>query len=345
MGRGTIAVALAKTMSSDSLYVLHDLRGRRRGNRGISKYERKEIENHISSYPSMDPHYVRKSSRRKYLDSTLSIAKMHAQFLELNKHNKLSNTKLSTYRYIFNTEFNFSFFRPKKDQCLQCSKFKDLLCPTELERKMYDQHLESKNQAQEDKAKDKQKASIDPDYYSFTFDLQSVLYTPCSSVSSLYYTRKLSVYNLTVYDQVSKDGSCYMWDQCNGQRGSCEIGTCLVKHIQSLPRTCLQASFYSDSCGGQNRNKFIVGALRYALLSSHVEAISIKFLVLGHTEMECDSMHSAIENSKKYGQKINIPNDWYNIIKSARKSQPYLIYPLEFSDFLNFKPSCNVLNF
>jgi len=41
-----------------------------------------------------------------------------------------------------------------------------------------------------------------------TADLQSVFSTHCGNVSSLYYARKLSVYNLTVYNQVTHDGYC-----------------------------------------------------------------------------------------------------------------------------------------
>ena len=89
-----------------------DMRGRKRGSKGIKHMH--EIKSHIKSYPAMEPHYVRKTSKRKYLDSSLNIAKMHSQFLELHKDSDLANTKLSSYRYVFNTEFNLSFFRPKR---------------------------------------------------------------------------------------------------------------------------------------------------------------------------------------------------------------------------------------
>ena len=55
-------------------------------------------------------------------------------------------------------------------------------------------------------------------------------------------------------------------------------------------------------------------------------------------------MYSATESSKKYGQKVNYPNDWHNIIRAARKRQPYIIIPLEYNDFLDFKPFCRLLN-
>ena len=66
----------------------------------------------------------------------VNIAKMNSQFLELHKDSDLANTKLSSYRYVFNTEFNLSFFRPKKDQCLTCTRFQDLQCPSDQDKKL-----------------------------------------------------------------------------------------------------------------------------------------------------------------------------------------------------------------
>jgi len=40
------------------------------------------MKQHIQSYPTMDSHYCRASSSRKYLDSRLTIKKMYEQFGE-----------------------------------------------------------------------------------------------------------------------------------------------------------------------------------------------------------------------------------------------------------------------
>ena len=37
----------------------------------------------------------------------------------------------------------------------------------------------------------------------------------------MYYKRKLAVYNLTVYAYPSPNGQCYVWNEANGNRGSC----------------------------------------------------------------------------------------------------------------------------
>lgn len=64
-------------------------------------------------------------------------------------------------------------------------------------------------------------------FRAFTFDLQAVLYSSCSTVSSLYYSRKFASYNFTLLDQSSKKGFCYIWNENYGLRGSDEIPHCL----------------------------------------------------------------------------------------------------------------------
>ena len=336
LGKKTLSVALEKRIGTDD-HVSADRRGRAKGYRKIKDQVRTSIRHHIDSYPVMEPHYVRKETNRKYLESRLSVPKMHDEYMEVHKENIAYHCKLSTYRYIFNNEYNLSFHVPKKDQCLTCTKYHSKEKYTDEETAEYDIHIALKDEAKAEKESDKRAAGDDASFASYTMDLQSVLYTPCSAVSSLYYSRKLCVYNFTVYDQESKNGVCYIWNECDGKRGSTEIGTCLFKHLCSIAKNKRHVSLFSDSCGGQNRNQYVVGAAHFALNNCHLERVDLKFLVSGHTSMEVDSMHSAIETSKKYGQNVYIPEDWYNIIRSARRKTPYVIVPIEYDEFMDFK--------
>ena len=56
---------------------------------------------------------------------------------------------------------------------------------------------------------------------------------------------------------------------------------------------------YSDSYTGQNRNKFMAMELLHAVKTSSIEMIDNEFLQTGHINLECDSMHSAIDFAKK----------------------------------------------
>ena len=109
------------------------------------------------------------------------------------------------------------------------------------------------------------------------------------------------------------------------------------KYLNSLPRYITHVILYSDSCSGQNRNQYIAYALRYALSKiEHIKTIDQKFLESGHTQMECDSMHSAIEYAKKRTS-VYVPSQWDTIMQMARRQNPYTVIPLSFSDMKDFK--------
>lgn len=83
-----------------------------------------------------------------------------------------------------------------------------------------------------------------------------------------------------------------------------------------------------------------------ALLSTainHNIIIEQKFLEVGHTQMEADSMHSTIERALK-NKDINVPAEYVEVCRSARKKpKPYDVTYLsheffkKFNDVLMFK--------
>ena len=175
-----------------------------------------------------------------------------------------------------------------------------------------------------------------------TFDLQSVLQLLCSDVSSMYYKQKLCVYNFTIYEANSRVGHCYLWNELDGKRGSSEIGSCIRHYLSSLPVTVKRVSFHSDPCGRQNRNQYVASVLMHSVQSLPLEEITLNFLETGHTQMECDSMHAAIELAKKnvlvYSQR-----EWYNVTHMAHRHKPYIVHKLDFSSFFDLKKVKNYL--
>lgn len=137
----------------------------------------------------------------------------------------------------------------------------------------------------------------------------------------MFYSRKLCVYNLTIYEGAKRNiGYCYFWNEINGKRGSSEIGTTLFKYINQLPSIITELSLFSDTCGGQNRNQHVAAILLYTVSNTHIQTIEHKFLESGHSYMECDSMHSAIEHAKK-NTDVFLMNVWANIFKKARSKR------------------------
>lgn len=239
-------------------FVQSDQRGRHTPFNKTSDELLEGVRRHINSFPRVESHYCRKSSTRQFLGADLNIQKMYRLYQEWCEKQNFSSVKIGVYLRIFNSDFNLYFHRPKKDMCRVCEKYNNMNSEERAAfQEHYDRHMQNKEQARMIKEADKQRATEYNSFRSYTFDLQSVLYTPCSQVSSLYYTRKFCTYNLTIYDQATKKGSCYMWSETEGKRGSDEIGTCLKLHLDKLPEEVTHISLFSDCCGGQNRNRYV----------------------------------------------------------------------------------------
>lgn len=166
-------------------------------------------------------------------------------------------------------------------------------------------------------------------------DLQSVLLSPKSNVSSMYYKTKLAVHNFTLYNLKSKDGYCFIWNETEGNLTAQEFSSIICKFVLSLlPLDGNKIKLYSDGCGFQNRN---VTLSNYLLNIAMTENITIeqKYLEKGHTQMEVDPMHSSIERILK-NTNINIPADYINICAKARRiPKPYSVHYLEHYYFKN----------
>lgn len=96
---------------------------------------------------------------------------------------------------------------------------------------------------------------------------------------------------------------------------------------------------YSDQCGGQNRNIKLSLFCQYVV--SHpdftIEEIDHTFLVSGHSYLPCDQDFGLIEKNKKNFREIYIPQNWLDVIKTARKKQPFKIIRMTSRDFFSSK--------
>lgn len=82
----------------------------------ISAYERESVNSHTESINASELQYLGKESKKKYRKSSINITRIFQNHQEKVKHDPQAETKLSMYRCIFNTEYNFSFHLPKRDQ-------------------------------------------------------------------------------------------------------------------------------------------------------------------------------------------------------------------------------------
>lgn len=183
-------------------------------------------------------HYTRKDTKGEFLGPDLTLPKMYELYCEKCKMDDFESVKLSTYRKIFNENLNLSVHIPKKDQCNTCSKYYNELengTVTPEGKQAFSDHQERKKESKRRKQKDKDRAKCDSNFHVVCFDLQYLLHTLCSFVSSMYYMRKLCCYNLSVYSLGDATATCFVWTEIDAKRGASEVATCLIKHFQALP--------------------------------------------------------------------------------------------------------------
>lgn len=129
-----------------------------------------------------------------------------------------------------------------------------------------------------------------------------------------------------------------MWHEAIAKRGGNEVASCLYEHLKALPVDVKNITFWSDSCFGQNKNSFV--ALMFAMFVStvdNIETIDHKFLVPGHTHMECDVDHSVIERKKKRAAiQIHHPRDWYQFVRTVGVSKSFHVHEMLQSSFKDF---------
>lgn len=91
-----------------------------------------------------------------------------------------------------------------------------------------------------------------------------------------------------------------MWHDGVSGRGANEIASCLYHFLNSVTAPEIKhIIFYSDTCGGQNKNSILAAMFVYTLRHHPIlESVDHKFLIPGHKHMECDNDHALIEKKK-----------------------------------------------
>lgn len=294
------------------------------------------IQQFFDSLPKLESHYCRKDSQKLYLEpqwqSKAELFRLYESFCE-------SKGKLHLRPSIFNfyavfDDSNIGLFQPKKDQCDICCSFKQ----GNLDQETYNAHIERKNEARKEKDTYKANAKSENSKTAvFTMDTQAVLLSPMLNASALYYRTKLKVHNFTLFNLVTLQGYCYLWDETEGGLNADEFTSIISKFI----RTEVDGTkydhiiMYSDGCTFQNRNAILSNAL---LQVSHQTGFTItqKFLEKGHTQMECDSMHATIEKRLK-NREVYSPSGYVEACRTARKHpEPYQVQYLYHESFLKY---------
>ncbi|CAH1975426.1 unnamed protein product [Acanthoscelides obtectus] len=267
-----------------------------------------------------------------------------SQRAECNQYcnvNQKPLVKLSYYRHIFNTEFNLRFHKPHSDTCSKCDKLNNIIKNSNNENEVsiskvsLELHQRKAQKACEMKKMDAENSKALDDTIAICFDLQQTLPTPLLTTSKVFYLRQLWTYNFCIHNLCTGEARMYTWDETVSGRGSQEIGSCLLHFFKSLPSNITKIIAYSDSCGGQNKNKNICKLFMFAIKATHIKEIHHKFLEPGHTYMECDRDFALIEKNKKKIPQVFIPSHWREVIAASNKK--FMIHNMTREMFFSFE--------
>lgn len=268
---------------------------------------------HIKSFPCVESHYCRAHTKRSYLGAHLNVAKMYELYLEKCQESGVIPVKKSMYYRIFATEFNLGFHIPKTDRCDICESYRmakkeDIL--TEEEKGDYEHHQVLKTHMREARKVEKEE-NANP---VLLFDLQNVILTPHAEVSSLFYLRKLNVYNLTAYFTTTKKVYCALWTETLAGRAGNDIASALKRILDVVidENELTTLTLWSDSCVPQNRNSIMSNAiLDFLRENPQINKVKMNFSLPGHScVQEVDNAHSAIEKAMGKTDFFHLL-DWY----------------------------------
>ena len=172
-----------------------------------------------------------------------------------------------------------------------------------------------------------------------TFDLEKSLPTPVLSTGIVYYKRQLWTYNQGIHDCSTEQGCTHMWHEGIASRGSHEVGSCLLAHLKEMQTSATKLIVYSDACGGQNRNIFLVLLWLHVVSSDQYPFTTIdhKFMISGHSYLPNDRDFGHIELARKKNNSIYVPDDWEKVVTGARHRNPFKVRKMEQGDFVSLK--------
>lgn len=157
--------------------------------------------------------------------------------------------------------------------------------------------------------------------------MQAVKLCPYLQASALYYSMKLKVHNLTIYNIGNAECHNCWWYETEGNLEASVSTTILIKHLEKVCLDKKPIVVYTDGCWYQNRNVVLSsGLLKYSI--KYKVNVQQKYLIKGYTQMELDSIPSLVERSCKE-KDIFLSTDYVRYTLNARK------YPTPFnSQFL-----------
>jgi len=117
-----------------------------------------------------------------------------------------------------------------------------------------------------------------------------------------------------------------VWSEEEAKRGSVEVCSAIYEWLLRIKvENYKTITTFSDSCGGQNRNKAIIAFFMYICQMFQIESWEHQYLETGHSYLPNDRDFGQIAKNAKYASTVYTFDQWTDVIKSARKKNPFEI--------------------
>ena len=187
-------------------------RGGRRGERAITDQQTNDaIRAHINKFPRVESHYCRKDTSKMFLAADLTIRLMFEMYMQSEEKIECSFAK---YYSIFK-KMNLSFHKPSKDLCKICESYRS---SNDEEKEhlegQYTGCISEKEETRRIRLESKALSTADgSSHVAACFDFQQVIYLPKSPRAEIFYKRRLSNYNFTIYNLKDSSVDCFLWHE------------------------------------------------------------------------------------------------------------------------------------
>ena len=104
--------------------------------------------------------------------------------------------------------------------------------------------------------------------------------------------------------------------------------SCLDNFFRNLLQEVTTLYLYSNGCPGQNKNATVMQYLFSLACLGRFKLIQHHFPVRGHSFLPNDRDFGRTENKKKRQERVYTPKQWYEVIKSSKKRNPFTVTPV-----------------
>lgn len=307
LSRGRVDILVRRLGNGE---IIKEKRGGDRKSRKSAVIKQK-IKEFINKFDAVESHYNRSKSKRIYLSSELSVAKLRRMY---NDSVEIPfRAKKSFFRSVFITNFNIGFQSPSSDACTYCTLLKNKI-KTAKDNEKVNFMTEKRIHSRRAKAFYDLMKIEEEDTLTFCFDLQQVQPLPRTPIQEAFYSRQVSFYVFCIVGKDTRNPLFYNWTELQANRGATEIGSALLDFLKTHDFEGIHSiRLFCDGCGGQNKNSHIVHVLLFwlqKLSPENIRKIKLFFPVRGHSFLPADRVFGRVQKELTRHPIITTPEEY-----------------------------------